>query len=71
MSKYTLRAVLIPKANAKGEFPVRICLTVNRKRTYKSTGVNVFLKDWNEEECKIRKSIPGYNALFELVKILR
>lgn len=58
----TCRAVLVThKEDAYGKCPIKICVTIKRKRTYYSTGKRIKESDWNGKEVK--KTVPGAAAL--------
>lgn len=51
------------KKRKNGEIPIYIRITEDRKSRYKSTGISVLPKDWNERNQEIRKSHPRASVL--------
>lgn len=51
------------KKRKNGEIPIYIRITENRKSKYKSTGISVLPKHWNNNRQEIRKSHPRYKVL--------
>ncbi len=67
--KFSVR--LVPnfkKVDADGFSPIRICITVKRKRTYKSTGKKVKKKDWSEETNLIKQTVQGAAVINTILK---
>lgn len=58
----TTRAVLVKnKKDRYGRYPIKICVTIKRKRTYYTTGKRIFESEWNGSEVK--KTVPGAAAM--------
>jgi len=51
------------RANARGECPIYIRITHNRKSSYLSLGIAVKAKHWNEEKQRVRRSHDSYKKL--------
>lgn len=57
---YTINAVLrTEKKDKKGLCPVAICVTVNRVRAYKHTGLKLAPEQWGEG--KVKSSVPNFS----------
>lgn len=81
MLNYTIRPLLITsKKNSKGFSPLKICLTINRKRTYISTSYRLLESEWNGEKIinrvndkilniALRKKIADLENLISLKQI--
>jgi integrase/recombinase XerD len=52
----SIKVVLRRKPNAKGEFPIVVRITKNRKASYLSTGQYLEEKFWDEKKQRVRKS---------------
>ena len=52
----SIKVVLRRKPNAKGEFPIVVRITKNRKASYISTGQYLEEKFWDEKNQRVRKS---------------
>lgn len=60
----TLNLVQLKRKKKKnGEIPIYIRITENRKSRYKSTGISVLPKHWNEERKEIRGTHPRSTVL--------
>lgn len=54
---YSIRPILIEdKIDLDGKAPIKICITVNRKRHYHSLKHKVTPEQWNEQERRVRKN---------------
>lgn len=51
------------RANARGESPIYIRVTHNRKSKYLSLGIRVKEKDWNEQTQRVRRSHDSYKKI--------
>lgn len=51
------------RTNSRGESPIYIRVTHDRKSSYWSLGLSVKEKDWNEEKQRIRRSHDSYKKL--------
>lgn len=51
------------RVNARGECPIYIRITHNRKSRYLSLGIAVQEKDWNEDKQRVRRSHDSYIKL--------
>lgn len=58
----------ITKANLKGEAPLCLRITKNRKTTFISLGIYLHPKYWNEEEKQIRKGFPNSTRLNHYIR---
>jgi site-specific recombinase XerD len=69
----TINTVLFKRKEKKnGEIPIWIRITENRKSRYKSTGISVLPKYWNENQQRIRSTHPKsqvYNRQLELLTL--
>jgi len=67
----TVKAVLRKKSNAKGEFPIAIRITKDRRSTYLGTGQYVAEKYWDSRNRLVRRSHPNAAVLnnFILTKV--
>lgn len=55
----SIKVVLRKKPNKKGQFPLSIRITKDRRSTYLYTGKYIDLKYWDEDNRKVRKSHPN------------
>ena len=57
------------KVNARGESPIYLRISHNRKHAWMSTGIRVKKKYWNDDSQRVRRSHDRYKKLnHELVK---
>lgn len=61
------KIVLRKKPNVKGQYPLAIRITKNRRSTYKHIGHYIDLDDWDERNFKIKKSHPNSESLNNLL----
>lgn len=59
------------RSNARGECPVYLKITHNRKRKYIDTGIKISSNDWNETKQQVRRRHRNYNKLNEELDIIR
>lgn len=55
----SITAILRKKPNAKGEYPIYIRITKERKSTFVALGYYIKMEDWDEKHKKVRKSHPN------------
>lgn len=66
-----IRAILQKqKVDTAGTCPILICITAERKRSYKTTGFRVPAKDWDAEREEIRKSFTNSMLINSRIKSL-
>lgn len=58
------------KTNKEGKSPIAICVTAEGKRTYRSSGLRCFIKDWDTENKCFRKSVTNGNLLNSRIKAM-
>lgn len=63
----TIKAVLRPKPNAQGQYPIAIRITKDRQSTYIFTGQYLADKDWDKAKCRVKKSHPNSVRLNNLI----
>ena len=63
----SIRATLRKKANAKGQYPIAIRITQNRKSSFLYIGQYIEKKFWDEKNNKVRKSHPNSARLNHLI----
>jgi integrase/recombinase XerD len=63
----SIQAVLRKKKNAQGLYPIAIRITKDRKSTYLFTGQYINLKDWDDQQKKVKKSHPNAVRLNNLI----
>lgn len=51
------------RPNKRGECPVRLKITCNKKRKYYNTGFWIESKQWNKDKEKVRGNHPNYHKL--------
>lgn len=61
------KIVLRKKPNSKGQFPLAIRITKNRRSTYKHIGHYIDLEDWDERNLRVKKSHPNADSLNNLL----
>lgn len=66
----TIKAILWPRANKAGHFPIKIRIIENRKSRYVATGYSVARKDWNENKAQVRASHFDHAIINEKLKVL-
>lgn len=54
MFKYTVNLILYRPANAKGQYPIYIRITINRKQSYIATGHFIDPKMWDKKTEQVR-----------------
>jgi site-specific recombinase XerD len=64
----TFHLVLREKQNRKGENPVYLRITSNRKHKYVSTGISIKNKFWNPDNQEVRRSHDNYKTLNETLR---
>ncbi|WP_336689647.1 MULTISPECIES: Arm DNA-binding domain-containing protein [unclassified Chryseobacterium] len=62
----SITAILRKKPNAKGEYPIYIRITKERKSTFVALGYYIKIEDWDEKHKKVRKSHPMLYVLTTL-----
>lgn len=45
-----------------------ICITINRKRTYQSTGFKILPKDWSFEKNEVRNTLANHSLINQSIK---
>jgi hypothetical protein len=69
MLPFTVRAARVgEKENQDQLAPIKIIVTISGKRSYRSIGERVLLKDWNEDEQLVRKSHPKHQLINAKIK---
>ena len=63
----SITAILRKKPNAKGEYPIYIRITKERKSTFVALGYYIKMDDWDEKHKKVRKSHPNAVRLNNLI----
>ncbi|KGL62338.1 site-specific integrase [Polaribacter sp. Hel1_85] len=63
----SIKIVLRKKSNKKGEFPLAIRITKNRKTTFVYTGYYLEEKNWDVRNKKVKKSHPNSTRLNNLL----
>lgn len=63
----SIKIVLRKKPNKKGEYPLAIRVTKDRRSTYFYTGQYLDIKYWDEKNSKVRKSHPNSSRLNNLL----
>ena len=63
----SIKAILRKKPNAKGEFPLAIRITKDRKSSFIHTGQYVEQRFWDENQSRVRKSHPNSARLNNLL----
>ncbi|WP_445666770.1 tyrosine-type recombinase/integrase [Fodinibius sp. AD559] len=58
------------RANHKGECPIYLRITCNRKIKYYNTGIRVSPSDWRDDKEEVRRTHATYNKLNEELDIL-
>lgn len=58
------------RPNNKGECPVYLRITCDRKKRYHLTGIRIKPKDWNDGDESVRRSHRTYNKINEDLEIL-
>ncbi len=58
------------RPNKKGEYPIYLRITANRKHKYLTTGLSVHDKHWNPTQERIRKSHQNYAVLNRKLEIM-
>lgn len=61
------KIVLRKKPNSKGQFPLAIRITKNRRSTYKHIGHYIDIDDWDERNLRVKKSHPNAYSLNNLL----
>lgn len=61
------KIVLRKKPNTKGEYPLAIRITKDRRSTYKHIGHYIGLEDWDSKNLKVKKSHPEAESLNNLI----
>lgn len=60
MSLYTVRTIIrSDKANKQGHCPISICVTIDRKRRYHSTGISVLPTQWDAARGRVKPSVQN------------
>jgi len=58
------------RANHKGECPIYLRITCNRKLKYYNTGIRINPSDWRDDKEEVRRTHSTYNKLNEELDIL-
>ena len=56
------------KANNRGEAPIYLRITKNRKHAYLATGMKVEIRFWDEGRCKLKSIYQNANAANALLR---
>ncbi|PLX13619.1 MAG: integrase, partial [Marinilabiliales bacterium] len=59
----SVKIVLRKKKNSKGEYPIAIRITKDRKTSYIYTGKYVLEEQWDISEQKVKKNHPNNKRL--------
>jgi len=61
------KLILRKKPNSKGQYPLAIRITKDRRSTYKHIGHYIDLEDWDDKNLKVKKSNPEAESLNTLI----
>lgn len=65
----SVRAVLVTsRKNVDGKSPIKICITINRKRTYMTTGFRIDLSEWDIKNNLVKKSVSNADIINATIK---
>ena len=61
------KIVLRKKPNVKGQYPLAIRITKNRRSTYQYVGHYIDLEEWDEKNLRVKKTNPNADNLNKLL----
>jgi len=61
------KIVLRKKPNTKGQYPLAIRITKNRRSTYQYVGHYIDIEEWDEKNLRVKKSNPNADSLNKLL----